>query len=122
MIDSLQKLAVRLEPFRFVAIVIGALCFLVAAGIIFTAFSQENDRYLIPAITGLLWSLSAYVFISTFQSVPQRARPAPGFRHLFTRSVQRGWYGLLAAVFLGTTVVAVFLTLRLFRVWFVEYY
>lgn len=121
-IDRLQKLALRIRPLQPVAIGIGVLCLAVVAGIILTDYSQQNDRYLLPAIAGALWSLSAWVFINTFQSVPGRAGSAQGIRARFKRKSLRAWYWLLALVFLATTVVAVFLTLRLSRIWFSEYY
>lgn len=122
MIDLLQKLAVKLEPLRFFALGVGALCLLVAVGIVLTPFSDEKERYVVPAVTGLLWSLSAYVFVTTFRFVPQTLTAASGFWRRLTRRIQRSWYWLLAIVFFTTTGLVAFLTLRLLGGWFGEYY
>ncbi len=121
MIDSFQKLAGRIRPLRFVAMGAGVLLTVAAGALIFLSDHHENDRYLIPCAVGVLWCLSAYVFVSTFESVPEKAETARGFWHRLGRRLHRGWYWLLAFVFVGSTVAALLLTMRLVSIWFKDY-
>jgi hypothetical protein len=121
MIDSFQKLAGRIRPLRFVAMGAGVVLGLVATAVIVFSDSGENDRYLIPSAVGVLWSLSTYVFIRTFESVPEKAEKTKGFWRRLGRRLHRGWYWLLAFVFIGSTVAAVLLTMRLVSIWFKDY-
>lgn len=122
MIDCLKKLASKIWPLRFVAIGGGVVFVIATAGIIFSSNSREEDRYLIPSVVGLLWSLSTYAFIITFQSVPDKTSKAHGFWRRLKRSIHRIWFWLLAIVCAAATVAGVFLTFRLISIWFSDYY
>ncbi len=121
MIDSFQKLAGRIRPLRFVAMGTGTILGLLAAALILFGDGRENDRYLIPCAVGVLWCLSAYAFVSTFESVPARAETIRGFWRRLGRRLHRGWYWLLAFVFMASSVAALLLTMRLVSVWFQDY-
>ena len=73
MIDRLQAVATRLRPLRWVATGTGLFCLGAAAFIILRPPSYEGDRYLIPSLVGLLWSVSAYHFLLLFPAVPAKA-------------------------------------------------
>lgn len=118
MIDVFQKLAVRMRPLRFVAVGGGVVFLAVTAAVTLHSDSWDGDHYLVPAMVGLLWSLSAYAFIQTFQSVPAIGGRDLGFWHRARRFIHRGWYWLLAALFSITTVALIFLTSRLIAIWF----
>ncbi len=121
MIDSFQKLAGRIRPLRFVAVGAGGLLSVVAAALIFLSDQRENDQYLIPCAVGVLWCLSAYVFVTTFESVPAKADTIRGVWRRLGRRVHRGWYWLLAFVFMGSTIAALLLTMRLMAIWLQDY-
>ncbi len=121
MIDSFHRLANRLWPLRIVAVGAGVLFLLLVVVIILFSNSREDDKYLIPGFLGILWSLSAHAFIINFQSVPEKAKRSDGFLHRLKRNVHRSWYWIIAFIFTGTTVAAVFFTFRLVSIWLNDY-
>ena len=121
MIDSFQRFANRLWPLRIVAVGAGVFSLVLVVVMMFFSTTQEDDRYLIPGVLGILWSLSTYAFISTFQSVPEKAKRSDGFLHRLKRNIHRSWYWIIAFIFTGTTVATVFLTFRLFSIWLNDY-
>jgi len=119
MLDALRKLALFIRPLRYAAAVAGLLCLLALAVILLGApASGEQNRYLVPALVGFIWSLSAYGFIDTFQHVPDKADPR---RHgLVARgklSLYRAWFWVLTVLFGVSTLAALFLTLKLGAFW-----
>lgn len=122
MIDALQRIAVRIRALRYVAVVLGVLCLAALAFIILVApASGPGNRYMVPAIVGFIWCLSAYGFIDTFQSVPQRADRGQGFFARIKLRMYRAWFWLLAAVFILSTLAAVILTFKLGSFWLGRY-
>jgi hypothetical protein len=113
LLNRLQALARWLRPARPLFVGVGAIAFALAAYLVVFGDPQTSDPLLLPAIVGLLWSLCAALFISTFEAVPQPAGPdLRGWARLRRRAA-RLWYGLLALAFLGLTVAALLLTRRL---------
>lgn len=122
LIDSLQKIALRLRPLRYAALVLGVLCLGALAVIVFVApAAGEHNRYLVPAMVGFIWCLSAWGFIDTFQSVPERAGRQHGFFARIKLHLSRGWFWLLAILFAGSTLAALFLTFKLGAFWLGRY-
>ncbi|MDZ7842435.1 MAG: hypothetical protein U5R46_16675 [Gammaproteobacteria bacterium] len=118
MIDSLHRIAVRIRPLRHVAVVLGVACLAGLGMIIFgTPASGAGNRFLMPAIVGFIWCLSAYGFIDTFQSVPGRLDSDRGIIARVKRRLYRAWFWFLAALFAVSTLAALFLTIRLGSVW-----
>ena len=121
MIDSFQKFSNKLWYLRIVAVGAGVLFLVLVVVIILFSNTREDDKYLIPGFLGILWSLSAYAFISNFQSVPEKAKSSDGFLHRLKRNIHRSWYWIIAFIFTGTTVAVVFLTFRLASIWLNDY-
>ena len=121
MIDSFQKFANRLWYLRIVAVGAGVLFLVLVVVIILFSNAREDDKYPIPGFLGILWSLSAYAFISSFQSVPEKAKRSDGFLHRLKRNIHRSWYWIIAFIFTGTTVAVVLLTFRLVSIWLNDY-
>lgn len=118
MIDTLQRIAVRIRPLRRVAVVLGVACLAGLAMIIFVApASGDSNRFLVPAIVGFIWCLSAYGFIDTFQFVPEKLDREHGFFARIKRGASRAWFWFLALLFGGSTLAALFLTFKLGAVW-----
>lgn len=118
MIDSLHRIAVRIRPLRYVAVVLGAVCLAVLGMIIFVSpATGDGNRFLMPAIVGFIWCLSAYGFIDTFQSVPGRSDASQGIIARLKRRLARAWFWFLAILFAVSTLAALFLTIRLGSVW-----
>jgi len=118
MIDALQRIAVRIRPLRHVAVVLGLACLAGLAVILFAAPpAGDSNRFLVPAFVGFIWCLSAYGFIDTFQSVPERVDPGRGLLARMRRAVARAWFWFLAALFGVSTLAALLLTIKLGSVW-----
>lgn len=117
MIDTLQRIARRLRPLRHVALILAFACLAALLVIVFgLPAASDANRFLVPALVGFIWSLSAYGFIDTFQSVPARMDRAGGWMARAGRSLVRAWFWCLAALLGGSTLAALFLTYRLIAV------
>jgi hypothetical protein len=121
MIDRLQAVASRVQPLRFVAIAVGLFCLGVTMFIVFSPPSYEGDRFLIPSLIGLLWSVSAYNFLVIFGSVPEKAAPSDKRFKRFKRAAWRAWYWFIALVFAGTTLAMLVASNSLLSVWIQDY-
>jgi len=120
-IDALQRIAVRIRLLRYVAVALGLACLAALGFILFAApASGDASRFLAPAIVGFIWSLSAWGFIDTFQSVPAKTSPGDGLAARIKRTLARAWFWFLAALFAVATLAALFLTFKLGSVWLAE--
>ncbi|HSH43974.1 MAG TPA: hypothetical protein VK973_17760 [Arenicellales bacterium] len=118
MIDALQRIAVRFRPLRQVAVILGLGCLVALAVVLLSPpAAGGGDRYLVPALIGFIWSLSAYGFIDTFQSVPARLDMPRGMLARMRRAAARGWYWFLAILFAASTLAALLLTFKLGAYW-----
>lgn len=122
MIDTLQRFALRIRPLRHVAVALAVVCLVGLAMILFVApASGDSNRFLVPALVGLVWCVSAYGFIDTFQSVPVAIDESHGLFARAKRALARAWYWLLALVFAASTAAALLLTFKLASVWLDRY-
>ncbi len=116
MIDRLKDLALHIRPLRYPALLSGMLS-LGLLGFLLTSEQSSSDPYLLPCLTVLLWSVATYAFIYNFQSVPL---PLPKSASLLSRiggRLKRGWYWVLAIIFLGGGVIVVGMTMGLLFIW-----
>ncbi len=117
LLNTIQRTAAALQWLKKPTLGL-ALIFLVAVFyIVVTSQSHDGDRYLVPSIIGLLWSLSAFAFIINFCSVPPPAETNAPFFSRLKRRLHRFWYGLLAFLFLAATVAVLIVSYRLLSVW-----
>jgi hypothetical protein len=121
LIDTLQKFAVRLQPVRLALLVLSGFSFVALLFILITSTTHSGDRFLVPAILGLLWSLSGYAFILNFRSVPRRDYGTGGFIKRLKLRLLRLWYWVLALLFFGTTLALLLFSIRLLRIWIQDY-
>lgn len=122
MIDTFQKIARWIAPLRYAVVVMGLACLAALAFIVLGApAAGGHNRYLVPAMVGFIWCLSAYGFIDTFQSVPERADRRHGFFLRMKLYLARGWFWLLAILFTASTLAALFLTFKLGSFWLGKY-
>jgi hypothetical protein len=121
MIDTLQRIATAIQMLRLPSIVVGWVSLASLVVTIFFLAPHQGDRFIIPGLVGLLWAISAYAFIATFRSVPEK--PGRSSRRLarLWQKLKRGWYGFISAVFLLATLIVIVLTFRLVSVWLREY-
>jgi hypothetical protein len=121
MIDKLQRIAQAIQILRLPSIAVGLIGLASLVMIMFISKSHEGDRFLIPSIVGLFWAISAYSFIVTFRSVPEKANKSLKFFSKLKRIINRGWYWFIGVVFLCTTVAAMFVTYRMVSIWLRDY-
>ena len=117
MIDRMRKAARAMRILALPSLALAVLCLCVAVYVVFSSTSAQGDRYLFPAIVGLLWSLSSYGFIETFRHVPDRLDGRARLHLRLKRGLARLWYWMIGLVFIGTTATVAILTLRIFTVW-----
>ncbi|KAA6185997.1 hypothetical protein F2Q65_06410 [Thiohalocapsa marina] len=114
-LDTLHRLARRLRPVAPALATIGLLLLAASVGLLLWRQEQASDVMLLPAIAGMLWCLFGYLFIRSFERVPAPPDPAArGWRRLKAR-LARGWHGLLALVFGGVTLWALWITVWILR-------
>jgi hypothetical protein len=122
MIDTFQKIATRIRPLRYAAVALGLACLAALAFMVLVAPpSGEQNRYLMPAMVGFVWALSAYGFIDTFQAVPGKADRSRGFLARAGLFLYRGWFWFLAILFSASTLAALLLTFKLGAFWLGKY-
>jgi len=121
MIDKLQRIAQSIQILLVPSIVVGFICLFSVVIIILNAGSGEGNRYLMPGFIGLIWALVTYSFIVTFRNVPEKADSSQTFAGRMRRRASRGWYWLVALVFLGTTGAALIFTVRLIAIWLKDF-
>lgn len=115
--DKLQRIAQAMGVLRLPSVVAGLVCLtLIVANLFFSRF-HEGDRFLIPAFIGLLWAASAYAFIVTFRSVPERAREGMSLLARVGRRIHRAWYGCISLVFFAATAASLWITYRMLSAW-----
>lgn len=120
MIDKFQGIARLIRFLQLPSIAAGLICLFSILFILITSGSREGDRYLIPCILGLLWAMSLYSFIATFDSIPRKEKQTLKVLGKLKHKITRGWYWFIGLLFLGSTAGAVFLTYRMLSVWLKE--
>jgi len=121
MLDKLQRIAQALRALLLPSVVVGLISLTSMVAIILTSRSRAGDTYLIPSAVGTLWAVTIYAFLTTFRSVPDRARSSWGLLGRLKRHIARGLYRIMGVLFLATMTVAVFVTYRMISVWLRDY-
>ena len=121
MIDKLQRTAQAIQFLRLPSIVAGIVCLASIVMIVLISRSHDGDRYLMPSFVGFIWAATTYSFIATFRTIPEEAHDSLGFIGKIKQKFARGWHWLISFVFLGTTITAFIMTVRLISVWLKDY-
>ena len=121
MIDKFQRIARTIHFMKLPAIAIGLISLLFIISFVFIAQSDAGNRWLMPGFIMLLWAISTYTFIVNFQLIPAKADKSMRFFSRLKRNIHRALYWLVALIFLGVTVGAVFITYRMTYVWIKDY-
>ncbi len=121
MIDKLQRIAQTVQFLRLPVIAVGLFCLATMTVIILNSYSPDGNRFLVPSFVGVLWAMSAYAFIVTFRSVPEKAGETLRFFSKLRRNLYRAWYWFISVVFLSTTAAAMYLTNSLVSMWLRDY-
>ncbi len=117
LIDTLRKIAVRIQSLRLPFLLLSLVCLIALVYIVLTSTTHVGDRFLIPSLITLLWSLSGYAFILNFRSVPESDMARKGFFKRLVRRLHRFWYWLLALLFFSTSLALFLISFRLLRLW-----
>ena len=121
MIDKLQRVSQAIQHLRLPAIAVGFFCLVTMIVIILNSNSHVGDRFLIPSYVGVVWAMSTYTFIVTFESVPEKADNSLSIFGKLKRHLHRGWYWVISMVFLSTTLAAIYFTNSMISIWLRDY-
>lgn len=117
MLEILEKLSTKLQPFRKLTYIVAALLVAVIVNQVQTSLpTQSTNPNAMLSFVGLIWLLRFNILLSLFHNIP---RDDEGSKGIFTRAkikVQRSLYHFLALLFIGLTLVIVFLSIRMFRI------
>lgn len=118
MLEILGKLSVKLQPFRRLSYLAAALL----AGVIVTLLlqtplpMQSTNTFSMLSFLGFIWLLLFNILLSIFHNIPRVDESSNGSFMRVKIKVQRCFYHLLALLFIGLTLVIIFLTVRILRV------
>jgi hypothetical protein len=121
MFDKLQRVAQAIQILRLPIIVFGLICLVSIIVIVIAPVSPERERFLIPSLVGLVWSVSTYAFIVIFRSAPEGSDKTLGFIGKIKQKFNLVLYWLISVTFLGATVFFIALTYRFILIWLSEY-
>lgn len=117
MLELLAKLATKLQPFRKLSYLLAVIL----VGIIFSQLQQTTSQqptspYALLSFIACIWLLLFNILLSLFDNIPKINTDSPGIFIRIKLKVQRILYHFLALLFIGLTLVIVFLSLRVLRV------
>lgn len=117
MLEILAKLSGKLLPFRKLIY----LAMIILVGVIITQLlqtpspSKPSNAVSILSLVGLIWLLLFNILLSTFYNIP-RADDIESRLALVKIKVKRCFYHFLAILFIGLTLVIIFLSVRMLRI------
>ncbi len=118
MLEILAKLATKLQPFRKLTYLVAALL----VGVIVTQLlqapspTQSTNSYAMLSFVGFIWLLLFNILLSVFHHIP---RVDDASKSMFARvkiKGQRIFYHFLTLLFIGLTLVIVFLSVLMLRI------
>ena len=121
MIDKFQQIAQSMRILLLPFMLVGAICLISLTAILIGATSDELERFLTPSLVGFVWAATASSFIATFRTIPEKADASQGLADKLRRRISRGWYWIMAVIFLGTTLAVLIFTGRLMTIWLKDY-
>ena len=121
MIDMLKKIADAVQFLRLPSVVLGLICLIAITTILISSESHEEEFFAIPSAVGLLWSITTYSFLVYFHAVPEKADQSFKFLKRLKRRIVRAGYWFMGVVFVATTIGAIFVSYRMFTIWYRDY-
>lgn len=118
MIERLQRIATVLSRFRGLLLLLAAVSLATAMLSLVDNPWLDQDSWLIPGITALMWFLVLYSLSFLFLSVPGPIESDMGWRQRLSRKLRRGVAWIAAALFLVLTLSLLILSYQLLRVFF----
>ena len=118
MLEILAKLSGKLLPFRKLIY----LAMVLLVGVIISQLLQipspakPSKAFSILSLVGLIWLLLFNILLSTFHNIPRIDDDTKSRLALVKIKVKRCFYHFLAILFIGLTLVIVFLSVRMLRI------
>jgi len=118
MLEILVKLAEKLQPFRKLTYLLAAIL----VGIIVTQLlttpssAQSSNSYAMLSFIGVIWLILLNILLSLFHKIPALNEESKGVFSRVKIKIQRSFYHLFALLFIGLTLMIVFLSIRMLRI------
>lgn len=118
MLEILEKLSVKLLPFRKLIY----LAMIILVGIMITQLLQSpspvqaSNTFSILSLIGLIWLLLFNILLSIFHNIPRIDNDSNSRLSRVKIKVKRGFFHVLALLFVGLTLVIIFLSVRMLRI------
>jgi hypothetical protein len=118
MLEILAKLSGKLLPFRKLIY----LAMIILVGVIITQLlqapspSKPSNAVSILSLVGLIWLLLFNILLSTFHNIPRVDDDTKSRLTLVKIKVKRGVFHVLALLFVGLTLVIIFLSVRMLKI------
>ena len=117
MIERLQRIARIIQKLRWILFLLVPASVVVVLGSVVSNPWLADDRWLMPGVVVLCWSLTLLSIGRLFESVPPAAsRRMPWLRRI-ARRMHRALLWLLGLLMIGLTGAVLLLSWQLLRVW-----
>jgi len=113
MLEHFRRTANRLQTLQQPLLLLSGGLFCVLVYLVVIPPSADTEGWITPALIGLLWSGSAYVFLTTFGGERLVPHPAHGRLRRLRIHLTRLWLGLVAVAFVAMTLGVTYLTIKL---------
>jgi len=121
MIATLSALARRLIWLRPIVLLLGIGFFSLFVYALVNGNSTFQDFYLIPSLLGVIWVLLFNTLISIFPNIPPKPRAEEKFFSRIKLKFKRGFYGVMAVIFILLTALVIFFTVRMLGLWKLDF-
>ena len=117
MIDRLGRIAGVVQRGRWLWVLLALAAIpLIGVSVVENPWLAD-DRWLMPAVVALCWSLTLLSFGRLFESVPPPANKGMPWRRRIARRLRRGMLWLLGLAMIGLSGAVLLLSWQLLRVW-----
>lgn len=118
MLEILSKISIKLQPFRKLSYLLAALLISVIVTQLLQTPSQtqSTNPYAILSFVACIWLLLFNLLLALFYNIPRVDENSKGMFVRIKIKMLRSLYHLLALLFIGLTLVIVFLSVRMLRI------
>ena len=120
-LNKLKNFSLKIQWLSWPVIILGIISLITIVMVLVTSQSNEDNKFFIPSILSLVWSMNTYVFIAAFRFVPEKADKTMGFFLRLKTQMSRIWYSLIALSLVVITFLMMFLSYKIILVWLNEY-
>ncbi len=121
MIDQFSRFARKVSWLKPLFFLTAGGATLVFCYVVFIEQGIDREVLIIPSIVVLLWSLVSLLLLYVFPSVPPLPDHQAGTWERLKIRVNRGWYHLITWIFCLLSAFVVWLSVKLFVVWWVDF-